>query len=221
MRKILSIISCLILSINIFSCRSTEERELTINGFLYFRNDLSTFVPWDEKDVTYNIIDATGNLSQLYKDTMLFFYIGEAAYAELKGTLITKKPKLFAQQLDVNNFTVNEVLLLSKRQNAPEDCCYCDYRGSESNWTLEISEVDEMINFRDDKTQQSYYFDYAEPIESNGTLTYSSQNIPMNNSIEIKINMELQAGELSSQKEFPVLVKLNDIYFEGSAKRCF
>ncbi|MDR1055437.1 MAG: hypothetical protein LBL90_06355 [Prevotellaceae bacterium] len=217
-------LSLVLLGLTVVTCKNNRSEELTISGLLYYRNDLLTLVPCGEKDALVSIIDNTGNLAALYKDTMQYYYIGEAAYVELKGSLQKPRRKLIQDKPLSYNFTVDRIIYLTKRNNAPHDCLYCDFSGGgyDAEWTFEISEIEAQITLRNDEAKQSYFFDYVEPIEVNDTLIlYNAQNIPAGNKIEIKIGRLIEVGELSSTKEFPVTIVLNDKQFTGYARQCY
>lgn len=214
-----------LLAFNLIGCNSNKTDDVTLSGLLYYRNDASFFVPCNQKDAHVTLIDKTGSLSQIYKNTLQYFYIGEPVYTELKGRLRKEKMKLFDERPQMYTFYVDSVLIVKQRFDADADCVYCDYRGGDGEqWSFEVSEIDGCITFRSNATQTSLYFDYHEPFTQNDTLIYTAENKVTNNKIEIKINTLLERSDIMDEPSFPITfpvsVLVDSVNYNGYVSSC-
>lgn len=162
----------------------------TYEGTYIVNLNTSSFRDCKYPDSVYWVIDETKQLQDLYKKTIPELNVYGSVYVKVKGELTrtgeTKLEDRFPQTL-----LVKEVIAV-ERKNFRNTCVPYDFwcLGNEPNWSLQISQKENLIEFYLPEDKKIYYFSYAEPNKTDSVITYASFNPIQRYVIEISIRKE-------------------------------
>lgn len=144
-------------------------QEVTLKGY-YSKSDQSATLHTCAEGKKYRVIDATGQLDSLYHLACLPAPItGEAVYAVLGGTLSNDEQTFQVQRIDT--------LTAKNWRNACRGWeFWCS--GTEPFWSLQISEAEGGIFFKDVGAEEGYAFKWVAPkTDGKSTWTYETDGL--------------------------------------------
>lgn len=166
----------------------------------------------DNHTLSYPIEDETNSLDTLYTKTLPNAYPYQTIYVKVKGELVSS-----GSQADPYTLHVNSVLK-TEFKNYMNDCIPYEYwcMGNEPFWQVQISEIENLIDFYDPMEQKTIHFDYVKSENKNGLAIYAAKN--ESSSIELKIKNEKCSDGMSEKKyNYSVTVKVDNKTFSGCA----
>ena len=176
---------------------------------LYVHNvNSNSFRDCANPDSSYWIIDDTKKLKNSYEKFHSPKNIYGVVYAKLKGIKIettnAKVKEKYPQTL-----VVKEIIKVEKK-NYNNTCIPYDYwgLGNKPNWTLQVSETENIIEFFDLAADKEYYFFYEEDIDEDGKIIYASHNNIQRNTIKIFIKKE-PCTDIMSDKAYDYTIEVN------------
>jgi len=178
---------------------------------LYVHNaNSNSFRDCANPDSSYWIIDDTKKLNSLYEKIHSSKNIYGVVYAMLKG-IKTETTNEKVKEKYPQTLIVKEVIEVEKK-NFSNTCIPYNFwgLGNEPNWTLQISEKENMIEFFDLAEGKEYYFFYEEEINEDGKTVYASHNNIQRNTIKIFIMKESCSDKMSDNLyDYSVEVNIN------------
>lgn len=162
----------------------------TYEGMYIVNINVNTFRDCNYPDSVYWVIDETKKLQDLYKETIPVVNVYGAVYAKIKGELTQTKDTKLVERFP-QTLIVKEVVSV-ERKNFRNTCVPYDFwaLGNEPNWSLQISEKENLIEYYIPAENKIYYFFYSEPNENDSVITYASFNPIQRYVIEISIRKE-------------------------------
>jgi uncharacterized membrane protein len=186
--------------------------------FVVGRNRLS-FRECDHPEKDFSVNDSTGKMKELYKT--VFFHSPafpfEYVYVEVKGEISAGSDTDLQKGFD-SVITIKEVLTFEQK-NYQNSCIPYDFWALGNDWSLQISQRESIMVFKDYSAVRAYVFEYFPPKNQNDEVfTYASNNYAAQASIKSVIKKEI-CFEDSSKNEFQysVSVLINGKRFSGCA----
>lgn len=96
-----------------------------------------------------------------------------------------------------------------EKKNFRNTCVPYDFwaLGNEPNWSLQISEKENLIEFNLPSDKKVYYFFYEEPREENGIIFYTSHNEIQRYAIDVSVKKE-KCSDTMSEKVYDYSVEV-------------
>jgi len=187
---------------------------------LYVHNaNSNSFRDCANPDSSYWIIDDTRKLNRSYEKFHSPKNIYGVVYAKLKGIKIETTNEKIKEKYP-QTLIVKEIVQVEKK-NFNNTCIQYNFwgLGNEPNWSLQISEKENMIEFFDLAEGKEYYFFYEEEIDEDGKIVYASHNNIQRYTIKIFIKKEPCSDTMSDKVyDYSVEVNLNnDKKYKGCA----
>lgn len=190
-------------------------------GLFFQDKNGATFRDCANPDSVYWVADSTHRLKDLYMESFAHPNPYSSVVAILKGELIPTVRDYLADE-HPQTLIVRQVTLVEKK-NGSNLCIPFDFwaSGSDPNWTLEISEKENLIELNLPDEKKLYYFSYSEPAEKEGYTVYQNYNSVQSYSIEIKIKKESCTDSSTGQlRDYTFEVGLNaDVPLKGCGKK--
>lgn len=167
-----------------------DSTNKTYEGMYIVNLNVNTFRDCNYPDSVYWVIDETKKLQGLYKETIPVVNVYGSVYAKVKGELTQTKDTKLVERFP-QTLVVKEVISVEKK-NFRNTCVPYDFwaLGNVPDWSLQISEKENLIEFYLPQEKKIYYFFYSEPNETDSVITYASFNPIQRYVIEISIRKE-------------------------------
>ncbi|HYV90350.1 MAG TPA: hypothetical protein VE978_01145 [Chitinophagales bacterium] len=201
------------------STSNFSSNEKTFKGLFVVGKNILSFRECDHPEKDFGVIDSTGKMKDLYKALFLhspaFPY--EYVYVEVKGQ-VSAAPDADVRRGFDSVLTVEEVLTFEQK-NYQNSCIPYDFWAIGKDWSLQISEKEDMMIMKDFSAMKVYVFKYFPPKNQNDeVLTYASNNYAAGVAIKAVIRKEA-CSEDSSQSAFQYSARviINGKVFQGCA----
>ncbi len=198
---------------------SFRSGEKTLKGLFVVGKSLLSFRDCDHPEKDFAVIDSTGKMKALYQSVFLhspaFPY--EYVYVEVRGKISSASESVRARGFD-SVITVNDVLTFEQK-NYQNSCIPYDFWVLGKDWSLQISQKENVMVMKDYSAMVVYVFEYFPPkSENDESFTYSSNNYAAGAAIKAMIKKE-SCTEESSQSAFQYSAKVivNGKVFNGCA----
>ncbi len=168
----------------------------------------SSFQDCANPDSMYWVIDNTKKLREQYRKIFASPNIYGSVLIKVKGELTQTEDELVKEKFP-RTLVVKEFISMEKK-NFSNVCVQYDYWGfgSEPNWTLEISEKENIIEFYQPAENKTYYFFYEEPKVENDMTIYQTHNEIQKYVIEIRIK-KIPCSDIASGKNYDYSVEVD------------
>jgi uncharacterized membrane protein len=178
-----------------------------------------SFRECDHPERDFAVIDSTGKMKDLYKAVFLHSpaFLYEYVYVEVKGKISVASDADASRGFD-SVITVEDVLTFEQK-NYQNSCIPYDFWALGKDWSLQVSEKEEMLVLKDFSTMKVYVFEYFPPKNQNDEMfTYAANNYAAGAAIKAVIKKEVCTEE-SSQSEFQYSARVivNGKVFRGCA----
>lgn len=170
-------------------------------GMIIINKNTKSFRDCASPDSTYWIIDKTSKLENLYKKIYPDANVYNSVIAEVQGELVpTAEHKLTDKY--PQTLVVKDVLSVVEK-NSNNICVPYEYWafGNNSEWRLEISKAENLIELEVRPEKKTYYFFYSDPVEEGGNIYYRNYNAIQRYTIEVLIKHE-KCTEASTKKVY-------------------
>lgn len=198
---------------------ATDSSEFFFEGFYTHNPNVNSFLDCKSPYHSYLITEDSGKLSELYKKVIVTPNVYATVYAKLKGHLIPTEKNSLTEKYP-NTLIISDVIAVEKK-NINNLCVPYDFwiSGYNPEWTLEISDKENLIEFNVIPEKKAYYFFYAEPKEEDGAIVYENHNEVQKYTIKVMIRKEeCTASEENRIFDYSAEVILNgDKTFKGCA----
>ena len=196
-----------------------SSNEKTFKGLFVVGKSMLSFRECDHPERDFAVVDSTGKMKDLYKALFLhspaFPY--EYVYVEVKGKIS------IAPQADIRMgfdsvITVKDVLTFEQK-NYQNSCIPYDFWAIGKDWSLQISEKENILVLKDFSAMKVYVFEYFPPKNQNDELfTYAANNYAAGAAIKGVIKKE-NCTEESSQSAFQYSARVivNGKVYQGCA----
>jgi uncharacterized membrane protein len=182
-----------------FSCNSTNSQEQSespsqnnneiseqlFKGLLLNNQSEMHFMDCNNNKKYYFVKDETEKLDSFYKSAQFQSYSGEAVYCEVKGILLpaNNRPNYHDGLL-----TVKSVIKVSPK-NFRNTCIPYEFWGvgTEPFWSLQISQGENLIDWKEGSREKTYRFKYTAPVVNGNTITYNAAEVEAGKTIQIQI----------------------------------
>lgn len=175
---------------------------------LYVVDDV-TSVLQDCKDPSqkYWVVDGYKKLSGLYNKTLASPNVYATVVVEVRGRLSTTTNLKHIEKYPKTLY-VQDVISVEKK-NSKNTCVPYDFwaLGNEPNWSLQISEKENLIELII-PGEKTYYFFFAEPKIENGVIHFNNHNKIQRYVIEIAIRKQ-KCSDTMSDKVYDYSVEVN------------
>lgn len=179
-------------------------------GLYIYNLSENTFMDCKNPDSAYWVIDESKKLSEMYKKTFVNPNVYGSVVAKVKGKLALTTLETRKEKYPIT-LIVKDVVSTEKK-NFRNTCVQYDYwaLGNEPNWSLQISEKENLIEFNLPADKKVYYFFYEEPKEENGIIFYKSHNEIQRYAIDVSVKKEKCSDTMSDKVyEYSVEVEIS------------
>lgn len=165
---------------------------------------------------SYTVKDESGLLDTFYARAQFQSYPGESVYAELNGILQS------AGNISASNDTlliVKSIINMSPK-NFRNTCVPYDYWGvgTEPFWSMQISEQENLIDWKNGSDGITYRFAYLPPIIRNDTIIYHTKEINSPDSLFILIVPRICSDGMSEiVYDYEMIFSYNNQQYMGCA----
>ncbi|MEO5674933.1 MAG: hypothetical protein ABIQ74_09820 [Chitinophagales bacterium] len=190
----------------------------TFKGLFVSGKNMLTFRICDHPERDLAVMDSTGKMKDMYKAVFLhtpaFPY--EFVYVEVKGTLSEADEESRKRGYD-SMIIVNEVLAFEQK-NYQNSCIPYDFWILGKDWSLQISENEQVLVLKDFTTMKVYVFEYFPPKKSSEELfTYASNNYASGAAIKTVIRKEACTDSSGNAFQYSATAVVNGKVYRGCA----
>jgi uncharacterized membrane protein len=198
------------------SAKAIEASEQNFSGLLTRNSSEMYFMDCAEGKKYYFIKDETGEIDSFYESAQFQSYEGEAVYCELKGILqsANNQPNYHDGLLTVKS------ILKAQPKNFRNTCIPYEYWGvgTEPFWSLQISQGENLIDWKDGSKEITHRFKYAPPIINGNMITYNATENETGKVIQIQIEPRSCSDGMSEmQYEYEMSFTYDRENFSGCA----
>lgn len=198
---------------------SSSSSAKTFKGLFVVGRNILSFRECDHPEKDFAVIDSTRKMKELYQAVFLhspaFPY--EYVYVEVKGNVSAAPDSTVSRGFD-SIITVNRVLTFEQK-NYQNSCIPYNFWALGKDWSLQVSEKEDIMVLKDFSTMKVYVFEYFPPkSQSDDLFTYASNNYAAGAAIKARIVKE-PCTEESSKNEYLYSAKviINGKIFHGCA----
>jgi len=182
-------------------------------GLIKINSTERSFKDCNNPDSLYYIKDETGALSANFKKIFPSENIYASAMASVKGytsdsvKINARDPEKYYKVL-----IIKEVISVEGK-NFRNTCIPYDFwcLGNEPNWSLQISESENLMELYLPSEKKSYFFFYNDPKEEDGMIKYFGYNNIQRTTLNVSVKKENCSDNMSDKTyEYSVTLALND-----------
>ena len=191
----------------------------TFKGLFVVGKKILSFRECDHPEKDFAVIDSTGKMKELYHAVFLhspaFPY--EYVYVEVKGK-ISAAPDSIVQKGFDSIITVSKVLTFEQK-NYQNSCIPYNFWALGKDWSLQVSEKENIIVLKDFNAMKVYVFEYFAPVkQGDNMVTYASNNYAAGAAIKARIKKEACTEDSSKNGfQYSATVIINGKVFSGCA----
>ncbi len=181
----------------------SKDDNLTIKDHKGIYNIKNNTIILCDDSLSISVVDETKSLDTLI--SKLFPNDPQPIYVEAKGIL---QPK---------DFVIKEVFK-AEQKNFRNTCIPYDFWciGTEPFWNIQISKIENLIDFYDPMEQKNYHFEYSDPKNEKNRIVYTAKN--KTDKIQITIKTEACSDGMSERTyQHAAEINLNGNSFKGCA----
>ncbi len=190
-------------------------------GLFVTGKNIRSFRSCEHEDEDYFVVDSTNQMEELYHTIFLhtpaFPY--EYVYVELKGITKPATEDLAAKGFD--SLLVVKEIRTFEQKNYRNTCIPYDFWGigNEPNWSLQVSQKENIIALKDYSTSSVYLFEYFPPkIVNDEVFIYSSNNYANQTSLNAVFKKETCSDGMSENEYgYSVSILINGKRYKGCA----
>lgn len=201
------------------SVNVSKNSEKEYEGICSLNSNENIFRDCSNPDTVYWVNDATGKLKDIYEKYHSYKNFYGAVMVKFKGELIPTEIYKYKEKYP-RTLVVKEVIDVQKK-NFKNTCIKYDFwaLGNEPNWSLQISQSENLIELIDNSENKIYNFFYEEPKNESGIIIYTAHNKIQRISIDIFVKKEKCSDTMSDTVyDYSAEVKLSSgKIFKGCA----